>query len=175
MRGWSASGRVRRFRRMGGAKRYPSMPPFTWVGDGFRCALPILRTCAPSTSLRAKRSNPSISVLSHGLLRCARNDVDTVSPSRGAQRPSCACRFALKSRGRRECRAPAGTRGLVCNVHEEVRTRAYRYSRSTPAFPAQGSVWGQKVELIQRGASVVFAFMSRSAIDLAAERNMGTC
>ena len=29
------------------------------------------------------------------------------------------------------------TRGLVCNVHEEVRTRAYRYSWSTPAFPAQ--------------------------------------
>jgi hypothetical protein len=28
-------------------------------------------------------------------------------------------------------------RGLVCNVHKEVRTRAYRYSRSTPAFPAQ--------------------------------------
>ena len=26
-------------------------------------------------------------------------------------------RFALKSRGRRECRVPAGTRGLVCNVH----------------------------------------------------------
>ena len=54
------------------------MPPFTWVGDGFRCALPILRTCAPSTSLRAKRSNPwLISVLSPcALLRCARNDVD---------------------------------------------------------------------------------------------------
>ena len=29
------------------------------------------------------------------------------------------------------------TRDLVCNVHKEVRTRAYRYSRSTPAFPAQ--------------------------------------
>ena len=29
------------------------------------------------------------------------------------------------------------TRGLVCNVHRQVRTRAYRYSRSTPAFPAQ--------------------------------------
>ena len=29
------------------------------------------------------------------------------------------------------------TRGLVCNVHKKVRTRAYRYSRSTPAFPAQ--------------------------------------
>jgi hypothetical protein len=69
------------------------MPPFTWVGDGFRCALPILRTCAPSTSLRAKRSNPSISVLSHGLLRCARNDVDTVSPSRGAFAPELCLSF----------------------------------------------------------------------------------
>ena len=67
------------------------------------------------------------------------------------------------------------TRGLVCNVCIEKRTRAYRYSRNTPAFPAQGSVWGQKVELNQRGATVVFTFVSRSAIDLAAERNMGTC
>jgi hypothetical protein len=67
------------------------------------------------------------------------------------------------------------TRGLVCNVCIEMRTRAYRYSRNTPAFPAQGSVWGQKVELIQRDATVVFTFVSRSAIDLAAERNMGTC
>jgi hypothetical protein len=40
-------------------------------------------------------------------------------------------------RGRRECRVPASTRGLVCNVHEKVRTRAYRYSRSSPAFPAR--------------------------------------
>ena len=29
------------------------------------------------------------------------------------------------------------TRDLVCHVDEEVCTRAYRYSRSTPAFPAQ--------------------------------------
>ena len=29
------------------------------------------------------------------------------------------------------------TRGLVCNVCIRMRTRAYRYSRSTPAFPAQ--------------------------------------
>ena len=29
------------------------------------------------------------------------------------------------------------TRGLVCNVCIEMRTRAYRYSRNTPAFPAQ--------------------------------------
>ena len=29
------------------------------------------------------------------------------------------------------------TRGLVCKVHSRMRTRAYRYSRSSPAFPAQ--------------------------------------
>src|SRR5207302_10895000 len=29
------------------------------------------------------------------------------------------------------------TRGLVCNVHKEVRTRAYRSSGVHPAFPAQ--------------------------------------
>src|SRR3981081_4227048 len=29
------------------------------------------------------------------------------------------------------------TRGLVCNVHKEVRTRAYRFSGEHPAFPAQ--------------------------------------
>src|ERR1700674_3961621 len=29
------------------------------------------------------------------------------------------------------------TRGLACNVHKEVRTRAYRFSGEHPAFPAQ--------------------------------------
>ena len=29
------------------------------------------------------------------------------------------------------------TRGLVCNVHEEMRTRAYRFSGGNPTFPAQ--------------------------------------
>ena len=29
------------------------------------------------------------------------------------------------------------TRGLVCNVHKKVRTRAYRFSGGNPAFPAQ--------------------------------------
>jgi hypothetical protein len=42
-------------------------------------------------------------------------------------RPSFACRFALKSRGRRECRVLAGTRGLVCKcagggAHEHTGT-----------------------------------------------------
>ena len=29
------------------------------------------------------------------------------------------------------------TRGLVCHMHKEKRTRAYRFSGSSPAFPAQ--------------------------------------
>ena len=29
------------------------------------------------------------------------------------------------------------TRGLACNVHQEMRTRAYRFSGEHPAFPAQ--------------------------------------
>ena len=43
----------------------------------------------------------------------------------------------FRTQGRRECRVPASTRGLVCKRWCEMRTRAYRYSRSTPAFPAQ--------------------------------------
>ena len=29
------------------------------------------------------------------------------------------------------------TRGLACNVHQKMRTRAYRFGGNTPAFPAQ--------------------------------------
>ena len=29
------------------------------------------------------------------------------------------------------------TRGLVCKMHKKKRTRAYRFSGSNPAFPAQ--------------------------------------
>src|SRR5258707_8145603 len=50
----------------------------------------------------------------------ARGLPDLVPPEREQGMPGACC-----------------TRGLVCNVHEEVRTRAYRYSRSSPAFPAQ--------------------------------------
>ena len=31
------------------------------------------------------------------------------------------------------------TRGLVCKMHKEKRTRAYRFSGNTPTFPAQWS------------------------------------
>src|SRR6266702_8011336 len=40
-------------------------------------------------------------------------------------------------RGRRERPDARCTRGLVCNVHKKVRTRAYRSSGEHPAFPAQ--------------------------------------
>jgi len=33
------------------------------------------------------------------------------------------------------------TRGLVCKMHKEMRTRAYRFSGGSPAFPAQ-SLYG---------------------------------
>jgi hypothetical protein len=31
------------------------------------------------------------------------------------------------------------TRGLMCKMHKEMRTRAYRFSGGNPAFPAQWS------------------------------------
>jgi hypothetical protein len=40
-------------------------------------------------------------------------------------------------RGRREMPGARCTRGLVCNVHKGKRTRAYRFSGGTPAFPAK--------------------------------------
>jgi len=40
----------------------------------------------------------------------------------------------MRAQGRPGARC---TRGLVCNVHKEVRTRAYRSSGEHPAFPAQ--------------------------------------
>src|SRR5438270_11128097 len=42
-----------------------------------------------------------------------------------------------RSRGRRESRVPTDTRGLVCQTHSNRRTRAYRFSRNSPAFPTQ--------------------------------------
>jgi hypothetical protein len=68
------------------------------------------------------------------------------------------------------------TRGLVCNVHEEVRTRAYRYSRSTPAFPAQWvdglcrAPW-RRIRL----ASIAAGLMAQSIrLDRSRHRQLGT-
>jgi hypothetical protein len=63
------------------------------------------------------------------LLRCARNDVNIVSRSRGAGRPRFASSFALSSiRGRREDRvlaAPAVSRAICANktAHEHTGQR----------------------------------------------------
>ena len=40
----------------------------------------------------------------------------------------------MRAQGRPGARC---TRGLACNVHQEMRTRAYRFSGEHPAFPAQ--------------------------------------
>ena len=65
-------------------------------------------------------------------------------------------------RGSRECRmhaAPAVSRAMG----RRKRTRAYRFSGGTPAFPAQGRMQAQKVQLDQYGAADVSTFVSRSA------------
>ena len=60
----------------------------------------------------------------------------TRAPSRGVFRPGFANRFAQRKEG-------AGNAGCLLHPRSraqsarEVRTRAYRYSRSIPAFPAQ--------------------------------------
>ncbi len=75
-----------------------------------------------------------------GLLRVRVVDIhstDKRSRSRDMFCPSFACRYPLaveRAQGRPGARC---TRGLVCNMHEEVRTRAYRSSGEHPAFPAQ--------------------------------------
>src|ERR1700761_4757802 len=63
-----------------------------------------------------------------------------VSPrSRDGLSPESCISFApLSRRGRREGPGARRTRGLVCCVHQkEMRTRAYRFGGSIPAFPAQ--------------------------------------
>jgi hypothetical protein len=48
--------------------------------------------------------------------------------------------LSFRPRNRRGAQGRPGarcTRGLACNVHQKMRTRAYRFSGNTPAFPAQ--------------------------------------
>jgi hypothetical protein len=68
----------------------------------------------------------------------AGDDVNMTSRSRGAFVPEvCWITFrplCQRAQGRPGARC---TRGLVCNCAQKTRTRAYRYRRSIPAFPAQ--------------------------------------
>src|SRR6266850_5326784 len=63
---------------------------------------------------------------------------NTPPHSRGAMHP----RFCKSFRPKKRAQGMPGaccTRGLVCKMHSRMRTRAYRYSRSSPAFPARWS------------------------------------
>jgi hypothetical protein len=81
----------------------------------------------------------------YGSLRSQGRQVDILSPSRDTLRPSFANSFAPKNRGRRRpsrkrAQGRPGarcTRGLVCKYAHQKRTRAYRFSGGSPAFPAQ--------------------------------------
>jgi hypothetical protein len=107
---------------------------------------------ALSTSLRAERSHPCRGLRSDGLLRrfAPRNDAEA-SDSIFKQRRGCESAFSWRDppEGLRQLRSlpkkqraqgrPGArcTRGLVCKVHKEMRTRAYRFSGGNPAFPAR--------------------------------------
>src|SRR6188472_2431537 len=67
-------------------------------------------------------------------MRCRTPDVSP--PSRGAD----SVRVLRTDHPRREGQGMPGarcTRGLVCKMHKQMRTRAYRFSGGNPAFPAQ--------------------------------------
>src|SRR5579863_8978928 len=73
-----------------------------------------------------------------------RNDSDVSLRSRDIILSEACKSFALEKEGARDpqerARGRPGarcTRGLVCNMHKGKRTRAYRFSGGSPAFPAQ--------------------------------------
>src|SRR5882757_4274100 len=57
--------------------------------------------------------------------------------SRGAMRPRFCKTLSLQRKREQGRPGTRCTRGLVRNVHREVRTRAYRFSGGAPTFPAQ--------------------------------------
>ncbi len=96
---------------------------------------------APSGSLRAQRSNPSSRAkggMDCFVARAPRNDVERDAPSH--PRGTNARGLNVVPLDEREQGTPGArcTRGLVCKMHKEKRTRAYRFSGGNPAFPAQG-------------------------------------
>ena len=57
--------------------------------------------------------------------------------SRGSGSPRVCVNLVPRSRREQGMPGARCTRGLVCNSAHRKRTRAYRYRRNTPAFPAQ--------------------------------------
>ena len=71
-------------------------------------------------------------------LRSTHPTIDTRSRSRGTICPRFASSFVPPRKQRAQGRPGARcTRGLVCEMRKQKRTRAYRFSGNTPAFPAQ--------------------------------------
>src|ERR1700729_367671 len=64
--------------------------------------------------------------------------IDVTSHSRDSMCPGFAISSVPpKTRGRREDRVRAAPAVSCALMHKEMRTRAYRFSGNTPAFPAQ--------------------------------------
>ena len=96
-------------------------------------------------SLRAQRSNPSLGLLIHGLLRFARNDAVRLSfiikNQRRLRDPAARCvrvlqTVSLKTEGAGNAGCALHPRSRV-HIVRKKRTRAYRFSGNTPTFPAQ--------------------------------------
>src|SRR4051812_44731760 len=87
------------------------------------------------------------------------------SRSRGAVRPRFA--FRLPPRKQRAQGRPGArcTRGLVCNCAQKTRTRAYRFSGNTPAFPAQ---WLYGLSRALPGEPGLVATIARNRLSLLA-------
>src|SRR5882672_11805186 len=69
------------------------------------------------------------------------------------------------------------TRGLACKMHKEKRTRAYRFSGSNPAFPAQWlyglyrALLGERIRLVTVAAGLI---ADRIRSDRFRHRQLGT-
>jgi hypothetical protein len=69
------------------------------------------------------------------------------------------------------------TRGLVCKMHKEKRTRAYRFSGGNPAFPAQWpyglcrALPGERIRLVTVTAGLT---ADRIRSDRCRHRQLGT-
>ena len=116
-------------------------PPYhiadTNLSSSRRTPGPITPGFAVETQDKATGACTNIDDTAYGSLRSqGRRDV---SPhSRDTHCPRFSKSFALSSnRGRREDRVRAAPAVSCALMHKEMRTRAYRFSGNTPAFPAQ--------------------------------------
>jgi hypothetical protein len=122
-----------------------------------------IRLEGPSLRGAKRRSNPFFSF--RGEMDCFASLAMTAKRTFAIPRRDCARVEIFRPNKKRAQGMPGArcTRGLVCKMHKEMRTRAYRFSGGNPTFPAQGRVWAYKISVNQRGTAVVSSFVSRSA------------